>query len=94
MNGDRHFEIPRPKTERTWKMESIEERIRARNKIRRRRRKTARILISQSIDDYIEYRIQADKRREGILKDIQETFTKILDDFENLEVPEDFPRVV
>lgn len=55
---------------------TIEGRIADRQKVRariakKRRRYTALLLISNSIDDYIEYRIKADKVFEGILKDIR-----------------------
>ena len=55
---------------------TIKERIEARHKVRaklmkKRRQDTALVLISHSIDDYLEHRIETDKVQEGILKDIQ-----------------------
>ena len=53
----------------------ILEKIKERNKIRSEiveghHFSQAFVLISESIDDYLEYRIQADKNLEGILTDI------------------------
>lgn len=50
---------------------TIEERIAEREKIRAEIGESVLLLISESIDDYIESRIKADNVLVGILKDIQ-----------------------
>ena len=62
----------------------ILEKIKERNKIRSEiveghHFSQAFVLISESIDDYIEHRIQADKNLEGILKDIQGNIAESVD---------------
>ena len=83
MNGDGPFGVPRPDSERAEMQ--IEERIAERKKIRaeialdpkriqkkyREQAGPALLLISESLDDYIEHRIETDKVLVGILKDIQ-----------------------
>lgn len=55
------------------KKERIEERQKIRAEIAQKGRDdcNALLLISESLDDYIEHRIKTDKVLEGILKDIQ-----------------------
>lgn len=50
----------------------------------------ALIEIRETIDGYIEHRIESDKVIVGVLKDIQNNCSIIADDFHNLEVPDDF----
>lgn len=81
MNGDGPFGVPRPDGERNQIM-CFKERIFRRNTIRaviadKGKPSDAFLLISESLDDYLEHQIETDKVIVGILKDIQGSIASV-----------------